>query len=322
MKVIIPDDYQDAVRRLNCFAKLKEHDVIIYNDTVKDLDALAERFADAEALILIRERTRITGALLERLPKLRLISQTGAGFASHIDLAACTRRKVAVAAGGRGTHSTAELTWGLIFSVLRHIPHEVQGMKAGNWQTTVGTDVHGKTLGVYAYGNIGSQVALAGKAFGMRVLAWGREGSAARARADGVAVAKSREDLFEVSDVLSLHIRLTGETRGIVTAADLARMKPTAVLINTSRAGLIEEGALVAALRAGRPGFAGVDVYEEEPVLGADHPLLHMENVVCTPHLGYVTWETFEAYLGQAFDRVNAFAAGRPVDVQNPEVLA
>ncbi len=321
MKVVISDDYQDCIRNLECFSKMAEHDVTIHNDTVDDLDALAERFQEAEAIVLIRERTHITDALLARLPNLKMVSQTGAGFGSHVDLEACTRHKVAVAAGGTGTHSTCEITWGLIHCAMRSIPLEIRNLAGGSWQTTLGEDLFGETLGVYSYGNIGSQVAAVGKAFGMNVITYGRAGSAERARADGVTMASSKETLFAEADIVSLHIRMTPQTRGIVTAKDLGLMKPSALLVNTSRAGLIEQGALVAALKAGKPGFAAVDVYEKEPVRGAQHPLLGMENAICTPHLGYVTRGTFERYFGIAFDQINAFADGNPINIHNPEVL-
>ena len=302
MRVVIPDDYQDAVRHLDCFAKLSGHDVTIYNDTVKDVDALAERFKDADALVLIRERTSIDDELLSRLPKLKLISQTGRG-ATHIDVDACKRRGVEVAVGTGSPYAPAELTFALILAAMRRIPQEVASLRSGGWQQLLGTTLRGRTLGIYGYGKIGSLVAGFGRAFGMRVLVWGREGSQSRARNDGFEVGP----LFAESDVLSLHLRLTDETRGIVTAADLAQMKPDALLVNTSRAELIERGALVDALRAGRPGFAAVDVYEEEPVV--DDPLVSMPNVICTPHLGYVEKDSYELYFGQAFDNVNAFAA-------------
>ena len=319
MHVIIPDDYQDAVRGLACFAKLAGHTVTVFNDTVKDIDALAERFRPADALVLIRERTAIGDDLLARLPHLKLISQTGRGTA-HIDLAACARRGVVVTAGTGSPQAPAELTWALVLAALRHVPEEAARLRAGQWQSTLGTGLHGRTLGIWGYGTIGSLVAGYGRAFGMEVLAWGREGSLSRARAAGYVTAADRSALFERSDVLSLHLKLTRETRGIVTAADLARMKPTALVVNTSRAGLVAPGALEAALRAGRPGFAAVDVYEEEPVLGAAHPLLALENALCTPHLGYVEKDGYERYFGQAFDQVVAFAAGRPIGVVEPEV--
>lgn len=309
MNIVIPDDYQDAVRRLACFSKLAGHDVTIFTDTVQEVDALAERFRDADALVLIRERTRITDALLARLPRLKLISQTGKG-AAHIDLEACERRGVTVAVGTGSPVAPAELTWALVLAAARRIPQEVARLRAGGWQSTVGTALRGRTLGVWGYGKIGSLVAGYGRAFKMNVLVWGREGSHERAEADGFAVAASVEDLFQQADVLSLHLRMTKETRGIVTAALLASMKPDALLVNTSRAELIEPGALEAALRAGRPGFAAVDVYEEEPVLGASHPLLSLENALCTPHLGYVERDSYELYFGEAFENVLQWSRG------------
>jgi D-3-phosphoglycerate dehydrogenase / 2-oxoglutarate reductase len=302
MHVVIPDDYQDAVRRLACFSKLGGHTVTIYNDTVQDVDALAARFAEADALVLIRERTAITGELLDRLPRLKLISQTGKGTA-HIDTAACERRGVQVTVGTGSPYAPAELTWALILASTRRVVREAEALRAGRWQTSpLGTTLRGRTLGIYGYGKIGALVAGYGRAFGMNVVAYGREGSRQRAAQDDIPFAT---DLFAESDVVSLHMRLTAETRGIVTAADLARMPPGSLLVNTARAELIAPGALEAALRAGRPGFAAVDVYEDEPATG--HPLLSMDNVVCTPHLGYVEKDSYELYLGQAFDAVVAF---------------
>jgi D-3-phosphoglycerate dehydrogenase len=317
MDILIPDDYQDAIRHLSCFPKLAGHDVVVFTDTVKDLGTLAERLRPAEVLVLIRERTRITEALLNRLPRLKMISQTGKGTA-HIDIAACSRRRIVVSAGTGSPYAPAELTWALVLAATRRIPYEVARLRAGDWQSTLGTGLRGRTLGIWGYGKIGSLVAGYGRAFGMNVLAWGREGSLFRAQADGFPTAADRQSLFEQSDVLSLHLKLDRETCGIVTAADLARMKPEALIVNTSRAGLIEPGALVAALRSGRPGFAAVDVYEEEPIVGAEHPLLAMENAVCTPHLGYVEKDSYELYFTQAFDQVLAFAEGRPIRVVNP----
>ncbi len=320
MNVIIPDDYQDAVRGLGCFAKLASHSVTVFTDTVKETEALAERLQAADALVLIRERTRINEALLARLPRLKLISQTGKGTA-HIDLAACTRRGIVVAAGSGSPFAPAELTWALVLASRRRVAEEAARLRAGHWQSTMGAGLRGRTLGVWGYGNIGSLVAGYGRAFSMNVLVWGREGSLSRARADGYAVASSKQALLEQSDVLSLHLKLTPETKGILTAADLARMKSDALLVNTSRAELIEAGALETALRAGRPGFAAVDVYEEEPILGARHPLLGLDNALCTPHLGYVEKDCYELYFTQAFDQVVAFAEGKPINVVNPEVL-
>ena len=322
MKIAIPDDYQDAIRTLDCFQKLNGHHVVIIREHLSDPEALAARLQGVEALVLIRERTPITGPLLARLPDLRLIVQTGKR-APHIDLAACTRHGVALVYAtppdGGSSSATAELTWGLILAAMRFIPHEVASMKAGQWQRALGRALYGQTLGIFGYGHIGSLVASYGRAFNMRVLAWGREGSLTRARADGIEVAASRDALFQEADVLSLHLVLTGESRGIVSAADLAQMKPSALFVNTSRAGLVEAGALEQALRAGHPGYAAVDVYENEPV--KDHPLLHMDNVVCTPHLGYVEKDNYEALFEAAFDQLLAFAAGDRTKVANPEAL-
>lgn len=318
MRIVIPDDYQDAVRTLDSFRKLDGHQVTVYYDTVRELDQLVERFHDAEALVLIRERTAISEALLARLPQLRFISQTGRS-ANHVDLAACTRHGVVVAGGGGSPYATAELTWGLALAATRHIPYEVERLKTGHWQSTLGLGLRDRVLGIFGYGKIGSLVAGYGRAFGMQVLVWGREGSLARAQADGFATAPSQEALFQQADVLSLHISLTPETRSIVTAANLALMKPSALLVNTSRAGLIEAGALEAALRAGRPGMAAVDVYESEPV--TDHPLLHLDNAICTPHIGFVEKDGYESFFSPAFDNLLAFAAGKPTNLLNPEVL-
>ncbi len=303
MEIVIPDDYQDAVRGLACFPKLFGHSVTIYTDTVKDLDALAARLAPADALVLIRERTVISEALLARLPRLRMISQTGKGVA-HIDLEACARRGITVATGTGSPYAPAELTWALLLAAARRIPQEAARLRAGGWQSTLGMGLRGRTLGIWGYGKIGQVVAGYGRAFGMQVLAWGRAGSLERARADGFEIAASAEDLLARSDALSLHVKLAPDTRGLVTADHLAMMKPEAILVNTSRAELIAPGALVAALKAGRPGFAAVDVYEEEPVLGAAHPLLALENALCTPHLGYVERDSYELYFGQAFDNL------------------
>jgi D-3-phosphoglycerate dehydrogenase len=323
MKITVLDDYQDTIRTLRCFARVAGHDVTIWNDHTKDVDALAARLKDTEALCLIRERTPIRAPLLERLPALRIISQVS--VYPHVDVEACTRLGIIMASAtlpGQPSWATAELTWGLVIAALRRIPQEMAALKAGRWQAyPIGTGVRGKTLGIYGYGRIGGVVAGYGKAFGMNVLVWGRETTNLKARADGYAVAPSKEALFEQSDVLSLHLRLVDGTRGIVTAADLARMKPTALLVNTSRAGLIAPGALEAALRAGRPGLAAVDVFEEEPVLGGRHPLLAMDSVVAVPHLGYVEREGLEFMFGHIFDQVVAYAGGAPINVVNPEVL-
>ncbi|MCW5668780.1 MAG: D-2-hydroxyacid dehydrogenase family protein [Hydrogenophaga sp.] len=318
MIIAIPDDYQDCVRQLDCFAQLAGHEVRIFNDSVKGTEALAARLADAEAIVLTRERTRIDADLLDRLPKLRLISQTGK-LAGHVDLAACTARGVLVAEGSGAGSATAEIAWALALASRRHLVSEANRLRQGQWQGHLGQQLCGQRLGVWSYGRIGRQVAGYGRAFGMKVWVWGREASTAAARADGFEVAPSRDAFFAQSDVISLHVRLHAETVGIVTAQDLARMKPTALLVNTSRAELIERGALVHALSQGRPGFAAVDVYEEEPVLGADHPLLRLPNALCTPHIGYVEKDNYERYFGIAFDHIVAYAQGRPTGVLNPE---
>jgi D-3-phosphoglycerate dehydrogenase len=322
LNITILDDYHDTVRTLACFSKLAGHKVKIWNDHTKDVDVLAKRLKDTEALVLIRERTPIRAPLIERLPKLKLISQRS--VYPHIDLDACTRRGIVLSSSqhpGSPSYATAELTWGLALAAMRQIPQQMAALKAGKWQIGVGLSARGKTLGIYGYGRIGSVVAGYGKAFGMKVLVWARETSLATARADGYAAAASKQALFEESDVLSLHMRLIDATRGIVTAADLAHMKPTALIVNTSRAGLIEPDALVNALRAGRPGMAAVDVYEEEPLLDTKHPLLNMDNVVCTPHIGYVGRDEFEIQFTEIFDQILAYVDGKPVNVINPEVL-
>jgi D-3-phosphoglycerate dehydrogenase / 2-oxoglutarate reductase len=323
MKISVLDDYHDTVRTLQCFSKLAGHDVTIWNDHVQDTDTLAERLSDTEVLVLIRERTKIRAPLLERLHNLKLISQRS--VYPHIDIDACTRLGVFVSSSQHletPSYAAAELTWGLVLAAMRQIPQQMAALQAGKWQVGVGSTLRGKTLGIYGYGRIGSVVAGYGRAFGMNVLVWARAAALARARADGYSAAPSKEVFFEQCDVISLHMRLVDATRGIVTAADLARMKPTALLVNTSRAPLIAPGALVNALRVGRPGLAAVDVYEEEPVLDPAHPLLTMNNVVCTPHLGYVSRDEYEIQFADIFEQIIAYAAGSPINVVNPQVLA
>jgi D-3-phosphoglycerate dehydrogenase len=323
VKISILDDYFDTVRTLQCFGRLSGHDVTIWNDHVQDVDALAERLRDTEALVLIRERTQIREPLLERLPKLKLISQRS--VYPHIDIAACTRLGIIVCSSQHTdtpSYAAAELTWGLVLAAMRAIPQQMAALKAGNWQIGVGHTLRGKTLGIYGYGRIGAVVAGYGKAFGMKVLVWAREPALAKARADGYATADSKAAFFEQCDVLSLHMRLVEATRGIVTSSDLARMKPSALLVNTSRAPLIEAGALVNALRAGRPGMAAVDVYEKEPLRDTSDPLLNMDNVVCTPHLGYVSRDEYEIQFTDIFDQIVAYAAGAPTNVVNPDAIA
>jgi D-3-phosphoglycerate dehydrogenase / 2-oxoglutarate reductase len=322
MNVTILDDYHDTLRTLACFAKLADHKITIWNDHVQDIDVLAERLKETEALVLIRERTKIRGPLLERLPRLRLISQRSVW--PHIDIDACSRLGIVVSSDARGdtpSYATAELTWGLILSAVRQIPQQAAALKAGRWQIGVGTTLRGKTLGLYGWGRIAHAVADYGRAFGMNVMVWARESSRERARQEGFAVAANKAALFEQSDVLSLHMRLVDATRHIVTASDLARMKSTALLVNTSRAPLIESGALVAALRAGRPGLAAVDVYEQEPLTDVADPLLLLPNVLATPHIGYVTREDYEFQFAEIFNQIVAYAAGTPINVVNPDVF-
>ena len=323
MKISMLDDYFDTLRTLPCFQKLRGHKVTVWNDHVQDTDALAARLKDSECLVLIRERTKIQAPLLERLPKLKLISQRS--VYPHIDIAACTRLGIVVSSSqhaGTPCYAAAELTFALILASARQLPQQMAALKAGRWQIGVGTTLRGKTLGTFGYGRIGATVAGYGKAFGMNVLVWAREESRARARADGYATAQSKAEFFASCDVVSLHMRLVPVTRHIVKADDLARMRPDAILVNTSRAPLIEPGALLAALAAGRPGYAAVDVFEDEPMRDREFPLLRFEQVVATPHIGYVTREEYETQFIDVFDQIAAFAAGTPINVVNPDVLA
>jgi D-3-phosphoglycerate dehydrogenase / 2-oxoglutarate reductase len=322
MKIAILDDYFDTLRTLDCFRRLDGHDVIVWSDHTDDVAVLAERLRSVEALVLIRERTAITSALLERLPVLRLISLRS--VYPHIDVDACTRLGIVVSSdlhAGTPSYAAAELTWGLVLAAMRQIPQQMAGLKSGRWQVGVGRTLRGLTLGIYGYGRIGETVAGYGRAFGMNVRVWGRDASLQRARAGGLDAAPSKEAFFEQCDVVSLHLRLVPSTRGIVTASDLARMKTTALLVNTSRAGLIEPGALVGALERGRPGMAAVDVFEQEPVADPRHPLLLMDRVVCTPHIGYVTREEYDIQFADVFNQILAYAAGHPINVVNPAVL-
>lgn len=331
MNIIILDDYQDAVRKLKCATLLDGYAAKVYTNTVKGTGQLSIRLRDAEALVLIRERTHFPRTLLEKLPKLRLISQTGR-VGSHIDIDACTRLGIAVAEGVSSPVAPAELTWSLVMAAMRRLPQYIGNLKHGAWQQSglksasmptnfgLGMVLHGKTLGVWGYGRIGKQVASYGTAFGMRVMVWGSEASRAQAQADGLIAANSREDFFADADVLSLHLRLSDASRGIIKADDLARMKPTALLVNTSRAELIEEGALVSALNRGKPGMAAIDVFESEPILQGQ-PLLRLENAVCTPHIGYVEQDSYEQMFGAAFNNLVNFINGTPTNIVNPEAL-
>ncbi len=321
MHIVIPDDYQNVIRSLDCFATLSGHQVSLYHDAVDDVQVLAERFADADALVLTRERTRTDEALLARLPKLKLISQTGK-VSSHLDMDACTRHGVAVMEGRGSPIAPAELTWALIINARRQLFPAMRAMYAGQWQVNLGQRLAGQTLGIWGYGKIGQRLARYAQAFEMSVLVWGSEASRQAALADGHRAASSRAAFFAEADVLSLHLRLVEATRHLVTAADLALMKPSALLVNTSRAELIAPGALLEALNKGRPGVAALDVFEQEPLVDIDHPLLRHPGVLCTPHLGYVEREGYELYFGDAFANVRAFFAGEDCALANPQVIA
>lgn len=324
MKIAVIHDYADALRGTRAYPRLKGHEVVIHTDAYTDPARVVEQVAGCDALLLTQQRVTVRRQVIERLPGLKFISQTGRNV-GHLDVAACTEHGIVVSAGGHdGANpysTTGELAWGLILASLRHLPYEVERFKQGHWHSTVGTRLFGRTLGVYAFGHIGGAVARVGRAFGMKVVCWGRERSTARAKAEGFEIAASREAFFDNADVVSLHLPSNKDTRGIVSADDLARMKPTALLVNTSRAPIIAEGALVAALQKGRPGFAAVDVYEEEPVVGATHPLLKMKNALCTPHLGYAERSSYESLYAGAVDQLLAWADGKPINVLNPEAM-
>ena len=331
MNIIILDDYQDAVRKLACARKLDPYQAKVFTNTVKGVGALSVRLRDADIIVAIRERTHFPSALLDKLPRLKLIAQTGK-VGPHIDVEACTRLGIAVAEGVGSPVAPAELTWALIMAAMRRLPQYIGNLKHGAWQQSglkaasmppnfgIGAVLEGRTLGIWGYGRIGRRVAGYGLAFGMYVTVWGREASRRAAEADGLVAAPSREAFFRACDVLSLHLRLNDETRAMIRHEDLVQMKPTALLVNTSRAELIEEGALVSALNRGRPGMAAVDVFESEPILQG-HPLLRLENAVCTPHIGYVEQDSYELYFGAAFDNVVAFIEGEPTNIVNPEAL-
>ena len=322
MKITILDDYHDTIRTLPCFAMLDGHDVTIWNDHLQDTDKLSQRLADTEALVLIRERTKIRADLLERLPNLKLISQRS--VYPHIDIEACTRLGIVVCSDlhmGSPSYATAELTWALILAAMRDIPGQTASMKAGGWQIGVGRTLRGKTLGLHGFGRIAHAVADVARAFGMNVLVWARPETMANARAEGYETAASKAAFYATADIVSLHMRLVDATRGIVTGNDLAAMKPDALFVNTSRAGLIETGALATALAAGRPGMAAIDVYDAEPVRDADHPLVRLPNVVCTPHIGYVTRDEYQLQFTDIFAQIVAFTDAEPINVVNPDVL-
>lgn len=331
MNIVILDDYQDAVRKLQCASKLDAFPAKVFTNTVKGLGQLSVRLKDADVIVLIRERTHITRALIEKLPKLKLIAQTGK-VGGHIDLGACTERGVAVAEGIGSPFAPAELTWALIMAAMRRLPQYIGNLKHGAWQQSglkagsmppnfgLGVVLRGRTLGIWGYGKIGQLIASYAKVFGMQIVVWGSETSRTRAVEDGLQAAVSREAFFEQCDVITLHLRLNDATRGIVSLDDLSRMKPTALLVNTSRAELVEPDALISALNRGRPGMAAIDVYENEPPLQG-HALLRLENCVCTPHIGYVELDSYEMYFGAAFDNVVSFIKGTPTNIVNPGAL-
>ncbi len=331
MNIVILDDYQDAVRKLDCATKLDAFQAKVYTNTVKGLGQLSVRLKDADVIVLNRERTHLPRALIEKLPRLKLVVQTGR-VGPHIDVNACTERGIAVAEGSGSPVAPAELTWALIMAAARRLPQYIGNLKHGAWQQSglksastppnfcLGTSLRGRTLGIWGYGKVGQIVAGFGRAFGMRVLVWGREPSRERAVLDGLDVVSTRQELFEQSDVLSLHLRLLEATQGIVQIEDLLRMKPSALLVNTSRAELIAPDALLSALNRGRPGMAAIDVYESEPILQG-HALLRLENCICTPHIGYVEQDSYELYFGAAFDNVINFIKGRPTNIVNPGAL-
>ncbi|WP_379084130.1 D-2-hydroxyacid dehydrogenase family protein [Pedobacter sp. UC225_65] len=320
MKIAILDDYQNVVHSLDCFKRLAGQHVTILHHTEKDIDRLSELVKDVEIIILTRERTQISAQLLAKLPKLKLISQTGK-ISNHLDLSACTQYKVAVAEGIGSPIAPAELTWILLMNVVRKIPQAIEGMKNGEWQVNIGSTVHGKTIGIWGYGKIGKMIAQYAKVFGAKVMVWGSTTSRANAVADGFEAALTKEAFFATADIISLHLRLNDQTFGIVKATDLALMQTSAALINTARAELIEKGALLKALKKGRPGFAGIDVFEQEPIYDPKFELLQLPNVVCTPHLGYVELNSYELYFNKAFENVINFINGLPSNIANPEVL-
>ncbi|HYC46618.1 MAG TPA: D-2-hydroxyacid dehydrogenase family protein [Burkholderiales bacterium] len=321
MIIAIPDDYHGLVPQLDCLGLLKEHDVRVFRDARPPLETLIDNLREADIIVPIRERTRFTREVIDALPRLKMISQTGRST-HHVDVAACTARRIVIAAGSHASpYTVAEHTWALILAALRHVPEETALMKRGAWRSAFSMGLRGRTLGIFGLGKIGSLIAATGASFGMRVLVWGRESSREAAARAGYAFAPGQRALFAESDVLALMVRLTKDTRGIVKPEDLAAMKPDSLLVNTARAELIEHGALERALAQGKPGRAAVDVYEDEPVLGGDHPLLKLPNALCTPHSAWLEKETYELYFGQAFENIVAFAAGRPQQVVNPEAL-
>ena len=320
MKITILDDYQNVIESLKCFELLKGQKVQILHATEKNPDKLASLIADSEILVLTRERTEITDELLKKLPNLKLISQTGK-ISNHLDLSACTKHNVAVAEGVGSPVAPAELAWCLIQNAFRQIPQAIEAMKKGLWQTNIGRSLNGQTIGIWGYGKIGRRIAAFAKAFEMKIVVWGSENSRNNALKDGFLVSNSKEEFFSSVDILTLHLRLVKETTHIVTGEDLALMKPDSLLVNISRAELIEPNALENALIKGKPGFAALDVFESEPILDTNYSLFQMPNVICTPHLGYVEKNGYELYFSKAFENIIEFARGNPINIANPEVL-
>ena len=331
MNIVILDDYQDVVRKLHCAERLDAHSAKVYTNTVKGIGQLSVRLKDADIIVLVRERTHMTRQLIEKLPRLKMISQTGK-IGDHVDIAACTERGIAIAEGVGSPVAPAELTWALILAAMRRLPQYIANLKHGAWQQAglksasmpanfgIGSVLRGKTLGIWGYGRIGQIVAGYGRAFGMNVRIWGSESSRAQALSDGFQAAVAQQDFFEQCDVVSLHLRLTPQTKGLITLETLSCMKPTSLLVNTSRAELIEPDALLAGLNRGRPGMAAIDVFESEPILQG-HALLRLENCICTPHIGYVEQDSYELYFGAAFDNVVNFIKGTPTNIANPGAL-
>ena len=320
MKITILDDYQDVVKDLHCFDAIKEYNVQIIHSPEKDVNKLAELLADTEILVLIRERTSISIELLEKLPNLKLISQTGK-ISNHLNLTNCTNYNVAVAEGIGSPIAPAELTWNLIMNTVRQLPQAIEGMKNGKWQINIGETISGKTLGIWGYGKIGQRIAQYAKIFGAHVLVWGSENSRNKAIEDGFSAACTKEEFFKKIDIFTTHLRLNQSTRGIIKETDLRLLKDGASFINTARAELVEENALLNVLKSGQNIKVGVDVYENEPIYDSNYELLQFPNVICVPHLGYVEKESYELYFSKAFENVVNYINGHPTNIANPEVL-
>ena len=319
MRVHILDDWFDTLRILPCFEKLAGHDVTVWNDHCEDEDELASRIHDADVLVLFRERTQITANLISKLPNLKLITQRS--VYPHIDIDACTAAKVLVSSNmhaGTPSFAAAEHTWALILAAAKQIPQQMESLRAGNWQMGVGRTLHGRTIGLYGYGRIAKAVAGYARAFGMNVVWWGSGDGRERAKQAGETIANSREEFFSIPDVISIHVRLKPMTKGIITRNDFGHMRQDAIFVNTSRAGLIEEGALLDAIHDGRPQTAALDVFDVEPITWADDPLAAHPNVIATPHIGFVTEDELNLQFSDIFDQIVAFEKGAPIHIVNP----